>query len=205
MSAIAPESVDALLPQTQCTRCGYPRCLDYARALAAGETDLNRCPPGGTVTVTALAKLLDRPPRPLAPECGDTTPRTRAVIDEDSCIGCTKCLPVCPVDAIIGGPKRMHTVIARLCTGCELCIAPCPVDCISLVRAPAPSDPWPEFSRAEAVRFRDAAARHFGRLAGGARSRQGRTTKRRDPKRDQIRKEIAAAVARVRQRRASAT
>jgi len=201
MSQTTAEAIDAWLPQTQCTRCGYPRCLDYAKAIAAGETEINRCPPGGSVTIAALARLLGRTPLMLAPECGDTTPRVRAVIDEDKCIGCTKCLPVCPVDAILGGPKWMHTVIAHLCTGCALCVAPCPVDCIALVRKTGTSDPWPEYTRAEAARYHDAAARHFARLVHRPRSIRRRNAARHAPDRARIRSEIAAAVARVRRRR----
>jgi Na+-translocating ferredoxin:NAD+ oxidoreductase subunit B len=126
------KAIDALLPQTQCTRCGYQGCLPYANAIAQGAP-INQCPPGGTATIQALARLLDRQTLPLNPDNGaETAPRV-AVIDETRCIGCAKCLPPCPVDAIIGAPRFLHTVAAQLCTGCELCIAPCPVDCISLV------------------------------------------------------------------------
>jgi electron transport complex protein RnfB len=143
------DQIDALLPQTQCTRCGYPGCRPYAQALAAGAAGLNRCPPGGADTIAALARLLGRPVRPLDPECGAEGPLLVAQIDESACIGCAKCLPPCPVDAIVGAQKQMHTVLLALCTGCELCVAPCPVDCISMVpraalvppvAAPAPAD-----------------------------------------------------------------
>ncbi|HYM27573.1 MAG TPA: RnfABCDGE type electron transport complex subunit B, partial [Steroidobacteraceae bacterium] len=143
------DQIEALLPQTQCTRCGYPGCRPYAEALAAGVADLNRCPPGGADTIAALARLLGQPVRPLAPECGAEGPVLVAQIDEAVCIGCAKCLPPCPVDAIIGAQKQMHTVLLALCTGCELCVAPCPVDCITMVpraelappvAAPAPAD-----------------------------------------------------------------
>jgi electron transport complex protein RnfB len=125
--------IDALLPQTQCTRCGYQGCLPYAQAIASGEAQINQCPPGGTETIVALAALLGREPLPLDREFGTEAAPTVAFIDEEKCIGCTKCLPPCPVDAIVGAPRVMHTVIAELCTGCELCVAPCPVDCISMV------------------------------------------------------------------------
>jgi Na+-translocating ferredoxin:NAD+ oxidoreductase subunit B len=125
--------IDALLPQTQCTRCGYPSCRDYAGAIAGGQAEINQCPPGGTETVLALAALTGREPAPLNHDNGLESAPMVAVIDEERCIGCTKCLPPCPVDAIVGAPRRMHTVIAELCTGCELCIAPCPVDCIVMV------------------------------------------------------------------------
>jgi electron transport complex protein RnfB len=126
-------SIDALLPQTQCTRCGYPTCRAYAEAIALDQTDINHCPPGGTDGVVALANLLVRAPKPLDPANGAEAPPLVAFIDESLCIGCTKCIQACPVDAIVGAAKRMHTVIASECTGCELCLAPCPVDCIELI------------------------------------------------------------------------
>jgi electron transport complex protein RnfB len=126
------KAIDALLPQTQCTRCGYPGCLPYAKAMAQG-TPINQCPPGGAATIDALARLLGREVLPLNPENGVESPARVAVIDEEVCIGCAKCLPPCPVDAIIGAARFLHTVVAELCTGCELCIAPCPVDCITMV------------------------------------------------------------------------
>jgi Na+-translocating ferredoxin:NAD+ oxidoreductase subunit B len=132
MSADA-SAIDELLPQTQCTRCGYSGCRPYAEAIASGAADINQCPPGGTETIVALAALTGRKLAPLNRDNGIEAAPTVAYIDEDRCIGCTRCLPPCPVDAIVGAPRVMHTVIAELCTGCELCIAPCPVDCISMV------------------------------------------------------------------------
>jgi Na+-translocating ferredoxin:NAD+ oxidoreductase subunit B len=126
-------AIDALLPQTQCTRCGYPSCLDYARAIAAGEAQINQCPPGGTETIVALSELTGQPVAPLNKDNGLEHAPKLAYIDEERCIGCTKCLPPCPVDAIVGARQRMHTVIAERCTGCELCVAPCPVDCIIMI------------------------------------------------------------------------
>ncbi|MBW8313104.1 MAG: electron transport complex subunit RsxB [Rhizobium sp.] len=131
------ERIDALLPQTQCGQCGYPGCKPYARAIATGQADINQCPPGGEAGVRALAELLGREPKPLNPDNGEAKPALVALIVEEDCIGCTKCIQACPVDAIVGAPKRMHTVIADLCTGCELCLPPCPVDCIEL-RPPTP-------------------------------------------------------------------
>src|SRR5579862_602020 len=130
---VGAADIDALLPQTQCTRCGYPGCRPYAEAMARGEAEINQCPPGGAATIAALAALLERKTLPLNPANGIEGPPRVAQIDELSCIGCLKCLPPCPVDAIVGARKHMHTVILELCTGCELCIAPCPVDCISMV------------------------------------------------------------------------
>jgi len=134
------DDIDALLPQTQCTRCGYGGCRPYAQAIAAGEVPINQCPPGGAATIEALAALLGRAVLPLNPANGAEGPTLVAQIDEEACIGCAKCLPPCPVDAIIGAHRQMHTVVLALCTGCELCAAPCPVDCITMVpRAALPN------------------------------------------------------------------
>jgi Na+-translocating ferredoxin:NAD+ oxidoreductase subunit B len=129
--------IDALLPQTQCTRCGYEGCRPYAEALARGEAALNRCPPGGAAVIEALAALTGRPPLPLDPECGSELDPGIAWIDPRVCTGCARCLPVCPVDSIIGAHRLLHTVYAAECNGCELCIASCPVDCIHM--RPRPS------------------------------------------------------------------
>lgn len=126
------ERINALLPQTQCGQCLYPGCRPYAAAIASGDADLDRCPPGGAATAEAIARLLDRPAKPPDPRYGVTKPRQVAWIDEGRCTGCARCLPACPVDAIVGAPRLMHTVIASQCTGCELCVAPCPVDCIEM-------------------------------------------------------------------------
>ena len=127
------EKIDAILPQTQCGQCGYPGCKPYAPAIAKGEADINQCPPGGEAGVHALADLLGVEFKPLNAEHGVPKPKSVAVIEESLCIGCTLCIQACPVDAILGAAKQMHTVIAAECTGCELCLAPCPVDCITMV------------------------------------------------------------------------
>jgi electron transport complex protein RnfB len=131
------EQIDALLPQTQCGQCLYPGCRPYAAAIASGEADINRCPPGGEATVRALAALLDREALPVDPHYGASKGPVIAWIDEERCIGCARCLPACPVDAIVGAARYTHTVISDQCTGCELCLPPCPVDCIVLRPAPA--------------------------------------------------------------------
>jgi electron transport complex protein RnfB len=138
------------LPQTQCTRCGYPDCAGYAQAVADGTANINQCPPGGAEGIARLARLTGREPLPLDPQFGTEGPRAMAVIDEAWCIGCTLCLDACPTDAIVGINKRMHTVIEAHCTGCELCIPVCPVDCISLeVETPGRTG-WQAWSEAQA-------------------------------------------------------
>jgi electron transport complex protein RnfB len=136
------DQIDALLPQTQCGQCTYAGCRPYAEAIASGNADINQCPPGGESTIRALADLLDREFKPLNPEHGVEKPPAVAVIDEDVCIGCTLCIQACPVDAILGAGKQMHTVIAAECTGCELCLPPCPVDCISMEPTPETLANW---------------------------------------------------------------
>jgi Na+-translocating ferredoxin:NAD+ oxidoreductase subunit B len=140
----------AALPQTQCTRCGYPDCAGYAEAMASGEAQINQCPPGGAQGILRLAELTGRPPIPLNPDIGVEAPRTVAVIDENWCIGCTLCLDACPTDAILGGNKRMHTVVEPYCTGCELCVPVCPVDCIALENASGERTGWNAWSAAKA-------------------------------------------------------
>jgi Na+-translocating ferredoxin:NAD+ oxidoreductase subunit B len=136
------EQIDAILPQQQCGKCSYPGCHAYAQGIVKGEAEINQCPPGGEVTILALADLLDREPIPLDAEHGVEAPPMLAVIDEPICIGCTLCIQACPVDAILGAPKQMHTIIAQECTGCELCVPPCPVDCISMVPIPETVKTW---------------------------------------------------------------
>jgi electron transport complex protein RnfB len=126
------DKIEVLLPQTQCGQCGYPGCHPYAKAIANGEAEINRCPPGGEATMLALSELLGKDPLPLDDEAAAQKPKALAVIDEKECIGCTLCIQACPVDAILGAAKQMHTVIASECTGCELCLPPCPVECIHM-------------------------------------------------------------------------
>lgn len=136
------DKIDALLPQTQCGQCTFPGCRPYATAIAKGEADINQCPPGGETTIIALADLLGKEPKPLNPENGMEKPKRVALIDELTCIGCTLCIQACPVDAIVGAAKLMHTVIAAECTGCDLCLPPCPVDCIAMVEVKTGPANW---------------------------------------------------------------
>ena len=149
------DRIDALLPQTQCEQCGYHGCRPYAEAVANGEADINQCPPGGSEGIAKLATLLGRTPLPLNPANGVEKPRTLARIIEADCIGCTKCIQVCPVDAIVGANKLMHTVIADDCTGCERCVPACPVDCIVLLPMP--------LQQADDPAHADTARMHFQR------------------------------------------
>jgi electron transport complex protein RnfB len=169
-AGVAPLSladrIDALLPQTQCTRCGYPDCRAYAEAVAAGEAPINQCPPGGAEGIRLLAQLLGRPALPLNPEFGDEGARRVVYIQEATCIGCTLCIQACPVDAIVGAPKRMHAVVEADCTGCELCLPVCPMDCIALEEVSAGATGWAAWSPAQADAAR---ARHAGRKARLAR------------------------------------
>ncbi|SKA77945.1 electron transport complex protein RnfB [Thiothrix eikelboomii] len=140
------DKIDKLLPQTQCGQCTFPGCRPYAEAIAKGEADINQCPPGGEVTIQALAGLLGVEPKPLNAEHGEAPAQALvALIDEQTCIGCTLCIQACPVDAIVGAAKHMHTVIEAECTGCKLCLPPCPVDCILMVAVqPSPTTwKWP--------------------------------------------------------------
>lgn len=154
------DAIDAALPQTQCTRCGYPDCRAYAQAIAEDGVPINKCPPGGAEGIARLAALTGRPALPLDPANGIEGPRRLAVIDEGGCIGCTLCLKACPVDCIVGGPKQMHTVVEPLCTGCELCIPACPVDCIALVDVTAPRTGWKAWSQPAADEARARYAFH---------------------------------------------
>lgn len=144
------DQIEDLLPQTQCTKCGYPACRPYAEAIAHGLANYNQCPPGGTEGVQRLASLLGKPVIPLNPVHGVERPRPVAVIDENLCIGCTLCIQACPVDAIAGAAKQMHTVIPALCTGCDLCVPPCPVDCITMLPVTGNKTGWSAWSQEEA-------------------------------------------------------
>jgi electron transport complex protein RnfB len=149
------DRLDAALPQTQCTRCGYPDCRGYAQAMAAGEADIDRCPPGGAQGIVRLAAITGRAVKPLDPARGTEGPRALAVIDEAWCIGCTLCIKACPVDCIVGASKLMHTVIDAQCTGCELCVPACPVDCISMQPVTGPLTGWDAWSPAQADEARE--------------------------------------------------
>lgn len=177
VSALA-QRIDALLPQTQCTKCGYAGCRPYADAIASGEASYNQCPPGGAEGIARLAGLLGRPIIPLNPDNGIERPRPRAIIDESLCIGCTLCLQACPVDAIAGAAKQMHTVIADLCTGCDLCVPPCPVDCIEIVPVTGERTGWDAWSQAQADQARAQFEAHQARLDKEKAEREARLAAR---------------------------
>ena len=206
------DAVDALLPQTQCRRCGYDACRPYAEALVRGEADIDRCPPGGESTLGALARLLRRPVVALDPACGVSGPRETARIVESECIGCTVCIRACPVDAIVGARKWMHSVLESECTGCGLCVEPCPVDCISMVPArtgPATAAGWlAERAPLARRRFERRRARESALEAAPHRRERAAHIDAIAPLRtrtlEQRRADIAAAVARVAARKARA-
>ncbi len=199
--------IDALLPQTQCAKCGHPGCEPYAKAIADGAAQINQCPPGGDALIRNLAELLRRDYVPLDPARGVEQARHVALIDEPRCIGCTLCIQACPVDAIVGAASQMHTVIVELCTGCDLCVAPCPVDCIAMVPATGTDAQWTAPRRDAA---RDRFVRRKLRLARDKAERAARHAQRRSgspatqtPSAEQKRATIRAAVERVRARRAA--
>ena len=162
--AALAQALDAALPQTQCTRCGYPDCHSYALAMAQGEAPINQCPPGGAEGIIRLAALCQKPVLPLNLEHGLEKPRAVAVIDENWCIGCTLCIKACPVDCIVGASKRMHTVVEKDCTGCELCVPACPVDCISMQPVSGEATGWAAWSPEQAEHARQRYAFHQMRV-----------------------------------------
>ena len=204
MNTALVEQVDALLPQTQCARCGFEGCGPYAQAIVSGKTDINRCPPGGQAVIRKLAALLRRPLRPLDPTCGVAIARHVAFIDEAQCIGCTLCIQACPVDAILGAPRQMHTVFTELCSGCDLCVAPCPVDCIVMRPATGADAVW-DAGRALAARARFEARKR--RVALEKAERDERLSKnaagKLDPAETDKHAAIQAAIERARARRAA--
>lgn len=159
------ERLNDALPQTQCTRCGYPDCQAYAGAIAAGEAGINQCPPGGAEGIVRLAALTGMPVAPLSPAHGREGPRGVAIIDEAWCIGCTLCIKACPVDCIVGASKKMHTVIEAECTGCELCVPACPVDCIAMAAVTGEHSGWAAWSAEQAAQARERYAFHQVRVA----------------------------------------
>lgn len=201
---IDTDQIDALLPQTQCRKCGYDGCRPYAEAILNGEADINQCPPGGGETIAALARLLELPEKPLNPAHGTESAPQVAFIDETSCIGCVKCIKACPVDAIVGARRQMHTVIAAECTGCELCLPPCPVDCISLMPAASTHINHTGDLQTRAEYFRKRYLRRQARLASDAEQDQNENRRpgfaATDSKEEKL-NYIQAAVARSRARR----
>jgi electron transport complex protein RnfB len=162
-TASLADRLEAVLPQTQCTKCGYPDCRAYAEAMADGAP-WNQCPPGGAEGISRLAGVLGKPVIPLNPANGAERPRALAVIDESLCIGCTLCIQACPVDAIVGAAKQMHTVVPELCTGCDLCVAPCPVDCIAMIDVTPGRSGWAAWSQPQADAARERYARRKHRI-----------------------------------------
>ncbi len=189
------DQIEDLLPQTQCTKCGYNGCRPYAEAIAAGSAEINQCPPGGEQGIARLANLLGKKVTPLNPVNGLERPRSLAYIDESLCIGCTLCIQACPVDAIAGAAKQMHTVVASLCTGCDLCVAPCPVDCIVMYPVSGEATGWDAWSQAEAD---DARARHdlrTARLRREAEENDARLAAKAVSKMQELKQEVPATTA----------
>jgi Na+-translocating ferredoxin:NAD+ oxidoreductase subunit B len=176
------QRLNAALPQTQCTRCGYPDCGSYAQAVADGDAEINQCPPGGAEGIARLAAITGRAALPLNPANGAEGPRRVVFIDEAWCIGCTLCIKACPVDCIIGAPKRMHTVIEDLCTGCELCIPACPVDCIELEDATPGHTGWAAWSAVQADEARERYAFHQFRVERAKQETNERLARRAETK-----------------------
>ncbi len=199
------DQIDRCLPQTQCTLCTYPRCREYAEAIAHGQAEINQCPPGGQVTINALSNLLDKPALALNEEHGINEPKQIAYIDEPGCIGCKLCIKACPVDCIVGSVKLMHTVIADDCTGCKLCIPVCPTDCIALVAPDLPStkeeqnSPWPGFTLEQVAWARFNTEQTIKR---NRQREQVRIKRKKGIVRKQMQQEILAAVHRKSQQQA---
>ena len=188
-TASLADRIDAALPQTQCTRCGFPDCRSYARAIADGESDINQCPPGGQQGIIRLAAITGRAASKLNPGNGVEGPRLLAVIDEAWCIGCTLCIKACPVDCIVGGPKLMHTVINDACTGCELCIPVCPVDCIAMVKVTGDRTGWDAWSPEQASEARERYAFHQFRVERDALENSARLAHKAQSKLDNLAEE----------------
>ncbi len=216
--ATLADAIDALLPQTQCTRCGYPDCRAYAEAVATGEAGINQCPPGGAEGIVRLASITQRPAAPLNPANGREGPRLLAVIDEDWCIGCTLCIKACPVDCILGASKQMHAIVEADCTGCELCVPACPVDCIAMEPVTPGLSGWAAWSPEQAARARDQHDFRRLRLARARQDNDERLARKAEEKLadlaaasrhtdpavlDSKRAVVEAALARVRARRAA--
>jgi electron transport complex protein RnfB len=213
--------IEDVLPQTQCTKCGYPACRPYAEAIAAGEAAINQCPPGGIEGVRRISALTGRPVIPINPANGFERPRAVAFIDEQLCIGCTLCIQACPVDAIIGAAKQMHTILPSLCTGCDLCVAPCPVDCIVMYPVTGDATGWDAWSQEQAdmarerhdfltMRLAREAAENDARLAAKAVAKMREVTAEAGntpeelAEKERKRAIIAAAMERARQKKADA-
>ncbi len=204
-------SIDEWLPQTQCTQCSYPRCLDYAIAIAKGEADINQCPPGGDTTIRGLAALLGKMGKPLNPKYGEHKAKEVAVIDEDRCIGCVMCIKPCPTDAIIGTAKHIHTVLSDDCTGCGLCVDPCPVDCIRMElvseqdsgqeteQKPGPHWRWTEYSPEQTAKAREQTQSKLAREDARAKSiaANKKLKEMRQASSDDLKLDIMAAVKRA--------
>ena len=189
------DQIEDLLPQTQCTKCGYNGCRPYAQAIAEGSAEINQCPPGGEQGIARLANLLGKKVIPLNPVNGLERPRSLAYIDESLCIGCTLCIQACPVDAIAGAAKQMHTVVASLCTGCDLCVAPCPVDCIVMYPVSGEATGWDAWSQLDAD---DARARHdlrTARLRREAEENDARLAAKAVSKMQELKQEVPATTA----------